>query len=117
MSSLFSPITGKRECSVSMTSGMNSSGASSIDTTVHLRARDHDVAHRHLGDLQHALDHRQRVGVEQRALERAVQQVDQLLAVLGLARQERGQALEQRRLRGLGVVDRRSSIDRRYATA
>ena len=48
---------------------------------------------------QHALDHRQRVGVEQLALEGAVQQVEQLLAVLGLARQERGEPLEQRRLR------------------
>ena len=32
-SSLFSPITGKRECRVSSTSGMNSAGSSSIDTT------------------------------------------------------------------------------------
>ena len=31
-SSLISPITGKRECFVSMISGMNSGGASSIDT-------------------------------------------------------------------------------------
>ncbi len=59
---------------------------------VHLRARDHDVAHRHLGDLQHALDHRQRVGVEELALERAVQELEELLAVLGLARQERATA-------------------------
>ena len=38
-----------------------------------------------LRDLQHAFDHRQRVGIEQVALVRAVQEVDQLLAVLGLA--------------------------------
>ena len=78
---------------------------------VHLRARDHDVAHRHLGHLQHALDHRQRVGVEQLALERAVQQLEQLLAVLGLARQERRQPLEQRRLRP--AVGRRRLIGQR----
>ncbi len=32
MSSFVSPITGKRECLVSMTNGMNVSGSSSIDT-------------------------------------------------------------------------------------
>ena len=68
---------------------------------VHLGARDHDVAHGHLGHLQHALDHRQRVGVEELVLERAVQELEQLVAVLGLAREERGQPLEQRRLAGL----------------
>ena len=68
-SSLFSPITGKRECVVSITSGMNSRGLVVARHDVHLRARDHDVAHRHLGHRQHALDHRQRVGVEQLALE------------------------------------------------
>ena len=54
---------------------------------------------------QHALDHRQRVGVEQVALERPAQQLHQLLAVLGLAGEEGGEPLEQRRLRaGLVVV-------------
>ena len=67
---------------------------------VHLRARDHHVAHLRLRDLQHALDHRERVGVEEAALEGRVQQLDQLLAVLGLAQQQRGKALEQARLRG-----------------
>ena len=98
MSSLFSPMTGKRECRVSSTSGMNAGRLVVERDDVHLRARDHDVAHRHLGHLQHALDHRQRVGVEQLALERAVQQREQFLAVLGLAGQERGEPLEQRRL-------------------
>ena len=65
---------------------------------VHLRARDHDVAHRRLGHRQHALDHRQRVGVEQVALERAAQDVEQLFAVVGLAQEHRRDALHQRRL-------------------
>ena len=68
---------------------------------VHLRARDHDVAHRHLGHLQHALDHRQRIRIEELVLERAVKELEELVAILGLARQERGQPLEQRRLDGL----------------
>jgi hypothetical protein len=68
---------------------------------VHLRPRNHDVAHRHLGHLQHALDHRQRVGVEQLVLERAMQELEELVAVLGLAGEERRQPLEQRRLDGL----------------
>ena len=55
---------------------------------VHLRARHHDVARLQLGDLQHAFDHRERVGVEQIALVRGAQQLDQLLAVLGLAHDE-----------------------------
>ena len=68
---------------------------------VHLRARDHHVAHLRLGDLQHALDHRERLGVEDAALERRMQQLDQLLAIVGLAQQHRGQALEQARLGGV----------------
>ena len=64
---------------------------------VHLGARDHDVAHGHLGDLQRAFDDRQSIRVEQFALERAVQQREQLLAVLRLADQERREPLEQRR--------------------
>ncbi len=57
---------------------------------VHLSARHHDVAHLHLGDLQRALDHRKGVGVEEISLERRVQQLEQLLAVLRLAHQQRG---------------------------
>ncbi len=71
---------------------------------VHLGARNHDVAHRHLGHLQHALDHRQRVGVEELVLERAVQELEELVAVLGLAREERRQPLEERRLDRLVVA-------------
>ena len=57
-----------------------------------------------LGHLQHAFDHRQRVGVEQIALDRRVQQLDQLLAVLGLAHQQRAEALEQARFGGFGSL-------------
>jgi hypothetical protein len=57
---------------------------------VHLRARNHDVAHGHFGDLQRTFDDRQRVGIEQLPLERAVQQAEELLAILGLAREESG---------------------------
>jgi len=54
---LFSPITGRIV----------------VDRDhVHLSPRDHDVAHRHLGNLQRAFDDRQRVGVEQSVLERPV---------------------------------------------
>ena len=95
MSSLFSPITGKRECAVSMTKGMNCSGGVVDVDDIHLRARHHDVAHLQLGDLQHAFDHGQRVGVQQVALVGGVQQLDQLLAVFRLAHQDRAEALEQ----------------------
>ena len=64
---------------------------------IHLRARDHDVAHRSLRHRQHALDHRQRVGVEQPSFERAPEQIEKLAAVFRLARQERRQPFEQRR--------------------
>jgi len=39
--------------------------------------------------LQRALDHRQGVGIEEISLERRVQQLEQLLAVLRLAHQQR----------------------------
>ena len=66
---------------------------------VHLRARHHDVARLQLGDLQHALDHGERIGVHQVALVGRAQQLDQLLAVLRLAHQDRADALEQGRFR------------------
>ena len=106
-SSLFSPIAGKARVA-RLQHQRNEFGRIVVDRHhVHLRARDHDVAHRHLRDLQHALDHRQRVGVEELALERAVQQLEELLAVLGLAGEKRGQPLEQRGpvgWRGVGVA-------------
>ena len=72
---------------------------------VHLRARDHDVADCHLGNLQRTFDDRQRVGVEELSLEGTVQQVEELLAILRLARQKSRQPLEERRLvRDLGVT-------------
>ena len=55
---------------------------------VHLRARNHDVAHRHLGNLQRTFDDRQRVCVEELSLEGPVQQVEELLAILRLTRQK-----------------------------
>jgi hypothetical protein len=62
---------------------------------VHLRARDHDVAHLHLGDGERALGDGQRVGVEQVALIGRAQQLHQVCAVGRLAQDQRGQALEQ----------------------
>ena len=62
---------------------------------IHLRPRDHQFACAQFRDLQHPLDHRHRVGVEQIALVRVVQRLEQFLAVLGLAEDERGQAFEQ----------------------
>jgi hypothetical protein len=44
---------------------------------------------------QGALDDRQRVGVEQVALEGRMQQRDELFAVLRFAHQQRGEAFEQ----------------------
>ena len=55
----------------------------------HLRTRNHDVAHLQVGDLQHALEHGQRIGVDETALARFAQQREQALAILRL----RGEAL------------------------
>jgi hypothetical protein len=59
---------------------------------VHLRARDHDLANRPFGHLQHALHHGQRVGVEQVVFVGGVQQADELLAIFGFAQQQCGKA-------------------------
>ena len=103
-SSLLSPITGKREWRVSTTSGMKSGTASSTDTQSICERGIMMSRTVRLGDRQHALDHRQRVGVEQVALERAAQDVEQLLAVLGLAQEHRRDALHQRRLVAVVVL-------------
>ena len=63
---------------------------------IHLGARNHDVARLHLRYLQYALDHRQRVGIEQVALKGGMQQLDQLLAILRLAHDQRREPFEQR---------------------
>jgi hypothetical protein len=47
---------------------------------IHLRARHHDVARGQFGDLEHALDHRQRVGVDQVALMRFLEHFEQFRA-------------------------------------
>jgi len=57
---------------------------------VHLRARDHDVAHLHFGDGERALGDGQRVGVEQVALVGRAQQLDQVGAVGRLAQDQCG---------------------------
>ena len=64
---------------------------------VHLRARDHDVAHGHFGNLQGTFDDRQRIGVEELTLEGTVQQLEELFAVLRLTRQKSRQPFEERR--------------------
>jgi hypothetical protein len=60
-----------------------------------LRARDHDFAHLAFGDLQHALHHGQRIGIQQVALVGGMQQLDQLLAVFRFAQQKCGEAFQQ----------------------
>jgi hypothetical protein len=62
---------------------------------VHLRARHHDVAHRHVGHRQRAFDDGQRVGVHQVALEGAMDQFEELLAVFGFALQQRGETFDE----------------------
>jgi hypothetical protein len=47
----------------------------------------HHVAHLDLGDLQHALEHCQHVGVDQAAVAGIGQNLGELLQVAGLARQ------------------------------
>jgi hypothetical protein len=80
---------------------------------VHLRARHHDVARLQFGDLQYAFDHGQGIGIEQVALEGGMQQGHQLLAIAGLAHEQRAQAIEKgmavRFVHGLqeGVCDMR----------
>jgi hypothetical protein len=66
---------------------------------IHLCARNHDVAHLHLGDVHHALDHGKRIGIEEIALVGRMQQLHQLFAVFRLAQQERRQAFEPTRFR------------------
>ncbi len=65
---------------------------------VHLGARHHDVARAQVGHLEHAFDHRQRIGVDQVALVRVLEDFEQLAARFGLGRDEVGQTLEQRAL-------------------
>ena len=48
---------------------------------IHLRARNHDVPHLHFRDLQHALNHRQRLGVDQFIFVGGIEELEQLLAV------------------------------------
>ena len=79
-----------------ITNGIQVCGASADVDDVHLRARNHQIARPQLGDLQHAFDHRQRIGVEQVAVVSIVQRLQQILAILGLAENEGAQALEQR---------------------
>ena len=64
---------------------------------LHARARHHGLVDPHLGGGDGALDDRQRFGVEQLALVRRLQQLQQLLAVFGFAQEERGNAFVQTR--------------------
>ena len=60
----------------------------------HLCTRNHDVAHLQIGDLQHALEHGQRIGIDQTALARFAQQGEQILAILRLRGEALGQPLQ-----------------------
>ena len=69
---------------------------------IHLRARDHDVAHLHLGNGECALDDRERVRIEQVLLVGRAQQPHQAGAVGGFAQKQRGKALKQSGSGGFG---------------
>ena len=60
-----------------------------------LRARHHDVARRQFSHLEHALDHRQGIVIEQFAFVRSAQQAQQLFAVFRGAQQQRRKTFEQ----------------------
>ena len=72
-----------------------------VDRQEHgLRARHHDVGDRELGDLDRALDHRQRVVRKQAVRLRVAQLFDQFLAALRLTGQRLRQAREPGSVRG-----------------
>lgn len=48
----------------------------------HLCARHHDVANGQLRNLQHALDHGQRLGIKQKTLVRAAKEFNQFVSVV-----------------------------------
>ena len=73
MSSRSSSITGKRECPDSTTTGRMRADRIIAAHEHHLCARHHDVAHLQVGHLQHALEHGERVRVDQPALPRLAQ--------------------------------------------
>ena len=54
---------------------------------LHLLARHHDVAHRHFGDGDGALDNGQCFGIDQVALVRPVQELQQFTAIIRFAQQ------------------------------
>src|SRR5690606_38302351 len=60
----------------------------------HLRTRDHDVPYLHVGDLQGALDDRQRLDIEDLVALGLAQQLQQLLAVAGFMDKSLGQSLQ-----------------------
>ena len=84
----------------------------------HLGARDHDVAHLHVGDLQCALDDRQRFDIEDFIALRFAQQLEQFLAVAGFMDKSLGQSLQPglvsvaRSIFAHGVVTHHSSVSR-----
>ena len=105
-SSLFSPITGKRECLVSMIERDELGGASSIDTQS-ICARGIMMSRTVVSDTDSTPSIIDSASASSSWRSNAPRRsCDQLLAVLGLARQERRQPLEQRRL----VVGRLESV-------
>ncbi len=60
----------------------------------HLGTRNHDVAHAQIGDLQHAFDHAQGIRIEQLALLRIFEHLQELLLVLRLAPEHLADSLE-----------------------
>ena len=61
---------------------------------INLCARHHDVAHRHVGNRQRALDDRQGVCIHQVMFKGAAQNQGELFAVLWFAQEQRGEAFK-----------------------
>jgi hypothetical protein len=59
----------------------------------HLRARDHDFLDMHLGDVEHALQHAQGIGIEEAALLPLAQDLHQFVTIVGRNLQQIEQTL------------------------
>ena len=82
-------MTGKREWPGIDAPAAGLGGWSSRSTMTICGARHHDVAHLHLGDVEHALEHLLGVGIEQPALARLLEHFHAALRDPRLAGQAR----------------------------
>ena len=83
-SSLSSPITGKREWFDVGDDLQHFLGRLILRDDDHVAARHHDVADLRVGDLEHALQHRELVGADDAALEEACEELGYVVAGLGV---------------------------------